>query len=144
MPAVVVVYLLPWPLLVGGVWCSRLWSTSQLLRPSGQQCSHSSGVCPQIQGWQLMWCVCWYSWRDDVCRVGGCYRGDIVMMDVFWRQLCVSMIWGREICLFWAGQGWGRRVRRGSLSSELLVGGGGVRSILLLPLVARCLETVDA
>ena len=31
-----------------------------------------------------------------------------------------------------------RRVRRGSISSELLVCGGGVRSILLLPLVARC------
>ena len=30
-----------------------------------------------------------------------------------------------------------RRVRRGSISSELLVCGGGVRSILLLPLVAR-------
>ena len=29
------------------------------------------------------------------------------------------------------------RVRRGSLSSELLMCGGGVRSILLLPLVAR-------
>ena len=40
---------------------------------------------------------------------------------------------------------WARvqRVRRGSLSSELLVCGGGVRSILLLPLVARCLETID-
>ena len=36
-----------------------------------------------------------------------------------------------------------RRVRRGSLSSELLVCGGGVRSIFLLPLVARCLETID-
>ena len=35
-----------------------------------------------------------------------------------------------------------RRVRRGSISSELLVCGGGVRSILLLPLVARCIETV--
>ena len=32
---------------------------------------------------------------------------------------------------------------RGSLSSELLVCGGGVRNILLLPLVARCLETID-
>ena len=30
-----------------------------------------------------------------------------------------------------------RRVRRGSLSTELLVYGGGVRNILLLPLVAR-------
>ena len=34
-------------------------------------------------------------------------------------------------------------LRRGSLSSELLVCGGGVRSILLLPFVARCLETID-
>ena len=44
---VVVVYTLPLPLLMGGVRCSRLWSTSQL---SGQQCNHSGGVCPQIQG----------------------------------------------------------------------------------------------
>ena len=36
-----------------------------------------------------------------------------------------------------------RRVRRGSLSSELLVCDGGVRNILLLPLVDRCLETID-
>ena len=36
-----------------------------------------------------------------------------------------------------------RRVRRGSTSSELLMCGGGVCSILLLPLVARCLETID-
>ena len=36
-----------------------------------------------------------------------------------------------------------RRVRRGSISSELLMCGGGVRSILLLPLVARFQETID-
>ena len=36
-----------------------------------------------------------------------------------------------------------RQVSRGSLSSELLMCGGGVRSILLLPLVARCIETID-
>ena len=30
-------------------------------------------------------------------------------------------------------------MRRGSISSDLLMCGGGVRSILLLPLVARCL-----
>ena len=36
-----------------------------------------------------------------------------------------------------------RQVRRGSISSELLMCGGGVRSILLLPLVARCLETIN-
>ena len=34
-------------------------------------------------------------------------------------------------------------MRRGSISSELLVCGGGVRNILLLPLVARFLETID-
>ena len=36
-----------------------------------------------------------------------------------------------------------RRVRREIISSSLLMCGGGVRSILLLPLVARCLETID-
>ena len=36
-----------------------------------------------------------------------------------------------------------RRLRRGSLPAELLVCGGGVRSILLLSIVARCLETID-
>ena len=34
-------------------------------------------------------------------------------------------------------------MRQVNLSSELLMCGGGVRSILLLPLVARCLETID-
>ena len=36
-----------------------------------------------------------------------------------------------------------RRVRWGSLSSELLMCGGGVHSILSLPLVARCREKID-
>ena len=36
-----------------------------------------------------------------------------------------------------------RRVRWGSFLSELLMCGGGVRSILLLPLMARCLETIN-
>ena len=33
-------------------------------------------------------------------------------------------------------------MRRGSIFSELLMCGGGVRSILLLALVVRCLETI--
>ena len=39
---------------------------------------------------------------------------------------------------------WARlqRVRQASISSELLMCGGGVCSILLLPLVARCLQTI--
>ena len=36
-----------------------------------------------------------------------------------------------------------RQLRRGSISSEMLMCGRGVRSVLLLPLVARCLETID-
>ena len=32
---------------------------------------------------------------------------------------------------------------RGIIFSELLMCGGGVRSILLLPLVARCIETIN-
>ena len=34
-------------------------------------------------------------------------------------------------------------MRRGNISSELIMCGGGVRSILILPLVTRCLETKD-
>ena len=34
-------------------------------------------------------------------------------------------------------------MRRGSISSEMLMCGGGVRSILLLSLMAICLETID-
>ena len=45
--------------------------------------------------------------------------------------------------LFVLGRARVRRMRRGSNSSELLMCVGGVRSILLLPLVARCLETID-
>ena len=47
---------------------------------------------------------------------------------------------GDLFVLIWASV---RRVRRESISSELLMCSGGVRSILLLPLVARCLETID-
>ena len=47
---------------------------------------------------------------------------------------------GNLFVLSWATV---RRVRRGRFSSEVLMCGGGVRSILLFPLVARCLETID-
>ena len=36
-----------------------------------------------------------------------------------------------------------RRVRRGVISLELIICGGGVRSILLLTHVTRCIETID-
>ena len=47
---------------------------------------------------------------------------------------------GDLFVLSWARE---RRVMRGSISSERLMYRGGVRSILLLPLVASCLDTVD-
>ena len=34
-------------------------------------------------------------------------------------------------------------MKRGSISSKRLVGSGGVSSILLSPLVARCIETIE-
>ena len=92
-------------------------------------------------------------------------RGDnVVRMWVQLKRCCVSCVWmlqrghsgdgcvlvstlckydlrkGDLFVLSWARV---RRVRRGSLSSELLMCGGGVRNILLLPLVAKCLETID-
>ena len=36
-----------------------------------------------------------------------------------------------------------RQMKWGSISSEMLMCCGGVHSILLLPLVARCPETID-
>ena len=36
-----------------------------------------------------------------MCRVCECYRGDIVVMDVIWRRLCVNMK-GDLFVLSWA------------------------------------------
>ena len=65
----------------------------------------------------------------------------MVRMCVQLNRLYVSCVW----VLQRGHSGWTRvrRVRRGSISSELLMCGGCVRSILLLPLVARCLDTID-
>ena len=89
---------------------------------------------------------------------------NVVRMWVQFKRRCVSCVWmlqrehsgdgcvlASTLCKYDLRKGdlfvlsWARvrRVRRGSISSELLVCGGGVRSILLLPLVARCLETID-
>ena len=69
----------------------------------------------------------------DVCRVWMLQRGHTGDGCVLASTLCkYDLSWARV-----------RRVRRGSLSSKLLMCGGGVRSILLLPLVARCIDTID-
>ena len=78
-----------------------------------------------------------------VCRVCRCCRGGGHSGDGcdLASTLCkYDLRKGDLFVLSWARV---RRVRRGSLSSELLMCGGGMRSILLLPLVARCLETID-
>ena len=71
-----------------------------------------------------------------------CYRGGVDIGDgcVFASTLCKYDLRRGDLFLSWARV---LRVMPGSLSSELLMCGGGVRSILLLPLVARCLETID-
>ena len=62
-----------------------------------------------------------------------------MVMDVFWYRLSVRMI-GDLFVRSWTMV---RRLMRGSISSALIMYYGGVRIILLLPLVARCLETID-
>ena len=58
-----------------------------------------------------------------------------MVMGVFWRQLkSYTLRKGDLFVMSWARV---RRVRRGRISSELLMYGGCVCSILLLPLVAR-------
>ena len=61
-----------------------------------------------------------------------------MVMDVIWRRPCVSMI--REGRFVYSELSKGATSEAGCISSELLMCGGGVRSILFLPLVARCLE----
>ena len=62
-----------------------------------------------------------------------------MVIDVIWRRLCICISMEYLFVLGWASV---RRVRCGSVSSELLMCGGGVYIILILPLVARCLETM--
>ena len=62
------------PLVVHQPAFPSIWPAVQSLR---RGLSTNPGV--------TMWCVCGCSGRDDVCHVCGCYRGGIVVMDVFWR-----------------------------------------------------------
>ena len=56
-------------------------------------------------------------------------------------NLCKYDLWkGDLLLLSWASV---KRVRRGSIYSELIMCGGGVHRILFLFLVARCLGTID-
>ena len=64
----------------------------------------------------------------------------IVVMDVIWHRLWCKYDLRKGEC---SELGKGATSEAGSISSELLMCGGGMHSILLLPLVARCLEYCD-
>ena len=71
----------------------------------------------------------------------GCYRGHCGDGCDLASTLCrYNFRKGDLFVLSWARV---RRLRRRSISSELLMCDGGVQMILLLPLVARFLETID-
>ena len=108
-----------------------------------------------------------YLTSSSITPAGSVHKsmGDsVVRMWVQLKRWCVSCVWvlqkghsgdgcnlASTLCKYDLRKGdlfvlsWARvrRVRRGSISSEMLMCGGGVRSILSLPLVARCLETID-
>ena len=69
-----------------------------------------------------MWMLQWWHSSDGCVLASTLCKYDSRMGDLF------VLSWARV-----------RRVRQGSLSSELLMCGGGVHSILLLPLVSRCM-----
>ena len=67
-----------------------------------------------------------------MCRGDGCVLASTLCRYTLRKGDLFVLSWERV-----------RRVRRGNISLDLLMSGEGVRSILLLPLVARCLETID-
>ena len=131
----------PWPLLVGG---------ESEVPASGPPASFSVHLA-----------------SSAVTAAGSVHksRGDNVVC--MWDQLkiwCVSCVWvlqrghsgdgcdlASTLCKYDLRKGWficsglgeGAMSEAGSISSELLMCGGGARSILLLALVARFLETLD-
>ena len=63
-----------------------------------------------------------------------------MVMDVIWHRLCVSDLRMGALFVLCLGKGVTNEAR--SIFSELTMCGGAVRSIVLLPLVVRCLETI--
>ena len=106
------------PLVVHQSASPSVWPVVQSLR---RGLSTKPGV--------TMGVVCGCSWRDDVYCVCEFYKGGIVVMDVFASTLCKYDL--RQGDLFVLSRARLRRVMRWSISSELLMGGGGVRSILI-------------
>ena len=98
----------------------RLWFTMLLI----WQVVHSVRRGLSINPGVTTLCVCGCSLKDEVFRLCGCYIEGIVVMDMIWHQLCTHDL-GKGV-LSWAMV---RQVRRGSISSELIMCNGCVRSI---------------
>ena len=85
-------WCLPTPMTLAsgaGVRSSCLWSTSQLLRLSGQQLHHSSGqICLQIQGWH---CGAYVGAVQEMVCVWVLQRGHSGDGCDLTSTLCVSM-----------------------------------------------------
>ena len=111
----------------GGVRSSRFWSTSQHISPSVHKSRGDNVVCMWVKLKRLCVSCVLVSQRG--------YSGDLA------STLCKLDL--RRGDLLVPSRARVRQVRWGGLSSELLMCGGGVRSSLLLPLVPRCLETID-
>ena len=76
------------------------------------------------------WCVLWVLQRGN--SGDGCHLASTLCTYDLRKGYLFGLCWARV-----------RRVRRRSISSEQLMCGGTVPSILLLPLVSRFLETID-
>ena len=112
--------------------CISLHLASNSITPTGSV--HKSRGDSVVRMWVQLkrWCV------SRVCVLQRGHSGDGCDLA---STLCkYDLRKGDLFVLSWARV---RRVRRGSISSELLMCGGGVRSILLLLLVPRFLETID-
>ena len=71
-----------------------------------------------------------------ICLFGKLFQVGIGLRNKLAVVIGYIMRKGDLFVLSWARV---RQVRRGSISADLLMCSGGVRSIMLLPLVARCL-----
>ena len=112
----VVVYPLPWHLLVGGGGPIFPFVVHQPASPSIWPAVQSLRRVLSTNPGVTTWCVCGCRWRDDVCRVCGCYRGGtVVMASTLWKY---DLRKGDFFVLRWAKV---PRVRRGIMSSELLM-----------------------
>ena len=138
--SVVVFYPFPWPLLVeksdlpacGPLASFFVHLAISALTPAGSVRKSMGDNVVRMWVQLKRWCV---------SRVRVLQRGNSGDGCVLVSTLCKYTLMKGDLFVLSCVRV--RRVRRGCISSEMLMCGGGVRSILLLPVVARCLETIN-